>query len=56
MRLLRFEIPSTVPARLGAFAAVLVLVAGGGWAAGTAVGPIRLPPPDAVSHTHLEDR
>lgn len=56
VRSLRVELPSTVPARLWAFAIVLVLAAGGGWFAGHGVGPIQLPPPDQAAHSHLEDR
>ncbi|HVH24077.1 MAG TPA: hypothetical protein VNA11_16630 [Pseudonocardia sp.] len=55
MRQLRVELPSTVSARLGSFVLVLVVAAGAGWLAGQGVGPIQLPPPDAVTH-HLENR
>jgi hypothetical protein len=51
VRLPRIEPPSGVPARLGSFAVVLVLAAGGGWAAGHSVGPVRLPAP---THQHGE--
>jgi hypothetical protein len=53
---LRVDMPSTVPARLGSFVLVLALAAASGWFAGQSVGPIELPPPDALTHTHLEDR
>jgi hypothetical protein len=55
VRHLRVDLPNTVPARLGSFVLVLALAAGGGWFAGQAVGPIRLPTSDAT-HTHLENR
>jgi hypothetical protein len=55
VRQLRVELPSTVSARLGSFVLVLVVAAGAGWLAGQGVGPIQLPPPDAVTH-HLENR
>jgi hypothetical protein len=54
VRQLRVEAPSTIPARLGSFALVLVLAAAGGWCAGQSVGPIRLPGPEAATHAHLE--
>jgi hypothetical protein len=46
--------PTTVAGRLGAFAVVLALATSGGWFAGQSVGPIRLPPPETLSHEHLE--
>ena len=56
MRQLRVDPPGTIPGRLGSFALVLAIAAAGGWFAGQSVGPIELPPPDAITHTHLEDR
>ena len=54
MRQLRVELPSGVPARLGAFAVVLVLAAGGGWVAGQGVGPVEAPAAPEMDHGHME--
>jgi len=54
VRQLRVDVPSGVPARLGAFVVVLVLAASGGWFAGQSVGPVRLPDAPETVHTHLE--
>ena len=54
MRELRVELPSGVPARLGAFAVVLVLAAGGGWVAGQGVGPVELPAVPEMDHGHMD--
>jgi hypothetical protein len=52
---MRVEFPNSVSVRLGSFVLVLAVAAGAGWLAGQGVGPIQLPPPDAVTH-HLESR
>ncbi len=45
-------LPSGVPARLGAFAVLLTLAAGGGWTAGQSVGPVTLPVTPVAGHDH----
>jgi hypothetical protein len=54
VRQLRVELPSGVPVRLGAFAVVLVLAAGGGWVAGQGVGPVEIPAAPEMDHSHME--
>jgi hypothetical protein len=43
----------STPGRLVAFAAVVLLGLGGGYAVGAAVGPIDAPPPPAHDAGHL---